>query len=92
MSSQSGIGQGVSLIGAGTKNLAMQSYLQRKERMLQEAATPQPPPRATSKEYNAKVSLHTILSPFLKQIMANPNSLMNRSKSLADKKNAIENK
>ena len=92
MSLQSGIGQGVSLIGAGTKNLGMQSYLQRKERMLQEAAIPQPPPRATSKEYKAKVSSYAILSAFLQQIMANPNSLMNRSKSLADKKNAIDKK
>ena len=56
MSSQTGIGRGVSLIGAGTKNLAMKSYLERKERMLQEASIPQPSQRATSKDMNAKVS------------------------------------
>ena len=57
MSSQTGIGRGVSLIGAGTKNLAMKSYLERKERMLQEASVAHPPPRATSKDLKAKVSI-----------------------------------
>ena len=62
MSSQTGIGRGVSLIGAGTKNLAMKSYLERKERMLQEASVAQPPLRASSKDLKAKVSNHKHLT------------------------------